>query len=240
MSIKHKIRKFLWRIGYDVSRFNSVSHPIARRKALLKSYNIDLVLDIGANIGQFAEQMRSDVGYTGNIISFEPLSSEFELLKKKSDSDKKWKAIHCAIGDIEQKSQINIAGNSYSSSILSMLESHEKSAPDSKYVGQETIDIKTLDGIMDDLQINDANTYLKIDTQGFEGKVIKGAETSLSYIDTIQLEMSLSPLYENELLFNELYVILLAKGYTLVAFEPGFSDSKSGQMLQVDGIFHRF
>lgn len=240
MSIKHKIRKTLWRMGYDISRFNSTSHPLARRKALLDSYNIHLVLDVGANIGQFAEQMRNDIGYSGDIISFEPLSSEFELLKEKAGNDKKWKAINCAIGDVEEKSEINIAGNSYSSSILSMLESHEKSAPESKYVGQETIDVKTLDSIMDDLSINEANIYLKIDTQGFESKVIKGAEMSLNRIDTIQLEMSLLPLYKDELLFNELYNILCSKGYTLVALEPGFSDSNSGQMLQIDGIFHRF
>ena len=121
-----------------------------------------------------------------------------------------------------------------------MLESHEKSAPESKYVGQETIDVKTLDSIMKDLSINEANIYLKIDTQGFESKVIKGAETSLNRIDTIQLEMSLSPLYKDELLFNELYNLLCSKGYTLVALEPGFSDNNSGQMLQIDGIFHRF
>lgn len=240
MSIKHKIRKALWRIGYDISRFNSTSHPLARRKALLDSYNIHLVLDVGANTGHFAEQMRNDIGYSGDIISFEPLSSEFELLKEKTGNDKKWKAINCAIGDVEEKSEINIAGNSYSSSILSMLESHEKSAPESKYVGQETIDVKTLDSIMEDLSINEASIYLKIDTQGFESKVIKGAEMSLNRIDTIQLEMSLSPLYKDELLFNELYNILCSKGYTLVALEPGFSDSNSGQMLQIDGIFHRF
>jgi len=240
MSIKHQVRKLLWRIGYDFSRLNSTSHPLARRKALLKSYNIHLVIDIGANTGQFAEQMRHDIEYSGDIISFEPLSSEFELLKEKSDSDEKWKAINCAIGDVEEKSEINIAGNSYSSSILSMLESHEKSAPESKYVGHETIDVKTLDSIMNELSINEDNIYLKIDTQGFESKVIKGAEMSLNRIDTIQLEMSLIPLYKDELLFNELYTLLCSKGYTLVALEPGFSDSNSGQMLQIDGIFHRF
>ena len=240
MNIKHKIKNFLWKAGYDISRFNAVSHPIARRKALIESYNIDLILDVGANIGQFAKQMRDDIRYTGDIISFEPLSEEFNLLKEKTDRDNRWEAINCAIGDVEEKSKINIAGNSYSSSILSMLKSHEKSAPESKYIGEEEIYIKTLDSIMDELSINQKNIYLKIDTQGFESKVIKGAEMSLNRIDTIQLEMSLIPLYKDELLFNDMYDLLLSKGYSLVAIEPGFSDKYSGQMLQMDGIFHRF
>lgn len=240
MNIKHKIKKFLWKVGYDISRFNAVSHPLARRKALIESYNIDLILDVGANTGQFAKQMRDDIGYSGNIISFEPLSSEYKVLKEKADNDDKWKAINCAIGDMEEKSKINIAGNSYSSSILGMLELHEKSAPESKYIGSEIIDVKTLDNIMNELKIKEENIYLKIDTQGFESKVIKGAANVLKHIDTIQLEMSLIPLYKDELLFNDMYNLLVSKGYSLVTIEPGFSDKNSGQMLQVDGIFHRF
>ncbi|NYT26685.1 MAG: FkbM family methyltransferase [Candidatus Thiodubiliella endoseptemdiera] len=239
MNIKHRIKRILWKFGYDVSRFD-FNHPIARRKALLKSYDIQLVLDVGANIGQFSEQMRQDIGYTGAIISFEPLSSEFKLLKEKVDNDKNWKAFNCALGDIEQQLEINIAGNSYSSSILDMLKSHEKSAPESKYIGQEIINVKTLDGVMSELSVGETNIYLKIDTQGFESKVLKGAEMSLDRIHTIQLEMSLVPLYKDELLFDELYKILSSKDYVLVSLEPGFSDSNSGQMLQLDGIFHRF
>jgi hypothetical protein len=81
--------------------------------------------------------------------------------------------------------------------------------------------------------------YLKIDTQGFESKVIAGAEQVLSRIDTIQLEMSLVPLYEGELLFDEMCRLMMNKGYSLVSAEAGFSDETSGQLLQMDGIFHR-
>jgi len=79
-----------------------------------------------------------------------------------------------------------------------------------------------------------------MDTQGFESKVLKGAENSLPHIDTVQMEMSLVPLYDGELLFNEMCLLMSQKDYTLVAIENGFSDSASGQLLQVDGIFHRF
>jgi hypothetical protein len=81
---------------------------------------------------------------------------------------------------------------------------------------------------------------MKIDTQGFESKVLKGAENSLMQIDTVQMEMSLVPLYEGELLFNEMSILMSEKGYVLVAIETGFSDQDSGQVLQIDGIFHRF
>ncbi|MBT9139076.1 MAG: hypothetical protein DDT31_01656 [Syntrophomonadaceae bacterium] len=240
MGIKHEFRKVLWKMGYDISRFSPTSHPLARRRRLIQSYGINVILDVGANTGQFAQQMRNDIGFLGKIVSFEPLSFAFELLKINATRDPKWEVINCALGDSEEKREINIAANSYSSSLLNILPSHLKSAPESRCIGYELIEIKTLDSIIDNVCSTEDNIYLKIDTQGYESKVLKGAEASLNRIATIQLEMSLIPLYEDELLFNELYALLCEKGYSLVSIEPGFSDSKSGQLLQVDGIFHRY
>ncbi len=240
MSITHEIRRLLWRIGYDISRFTPTSHPLARKKQLFDVYKIDTVLDIGANSGQFAKQIRNDVGFAWRILSFEPLSAAFDLLKANARDDPAWEVFNFAIGSTVEAGEINIAGNSYSSSLLGMLPSHEESAPDSKYVGKEMIEIKTLDSVFFDLCKTAGNVYMKIDTQGFESEVLKGAEISLAQIDTVQMEMSLVPLYECELLFNEMCMLMTNKGYRLVAIEDGFSDPVSGQLLQVDGIFHRF
>lgn len=240
MSIKHEFRKLFWKMGYDISRFSPTFHPLARRIKLLDTYNIDIVLDVGANIGQFATQMRKDLGYAGKIISFEPLSSAFKLLKEKSDKDPQWEVLNYALGDVEDNVQINIAGNSQSSSLLNMLPSHIRVAPESKYIGSEVVKIKSLDSVFNGLCSKNNNVYLKIDAQGFEGKVLKGAENSLSKIDTIQLEMSLIPLYEGELIFSDMHNLLSKEGYCLVSIETGFSDKSSGQLMQADGIFHRF
>ena len=239
MSIKHELQKFLRKFGYDISKFTPTSHPLARRRQIFEFYAIDTVLDIGANSGQFAQQLRGDIGYSKRIISFEPLNSAFELLKANAKADQSWEVFNCAIGDTEEKREINIAGNSYSSSFLNMLPSHLKSAPAPKYIGREVIDIKTLDSLFGDLCKSAKSVYMKIDTQGFESKVLKGAGKSLARIDTVQMEMSLVPLYEGELLFNEMCMLMSKKGYSLVAIETGFSDQVSGQLLQVDGIFHR-
>jgi hypothetical protein len=121
-----------------------------------------------------------------------------------------------------------------------MLPSHIKSAPESKYIGRELVEVKTLDSMINNLCSPEDNVFLKIDTQGFESKVIKGAENALFRIDTIQLEMSLIPLYEGELIFSDIHRLLSEKGYTMVSIEPVFIDNNSGQLLQVDGIYHRF
>lgn len=240
MRIKHKLRTLLWKFGYDIIPYQPASHPIARSQQLLRSYNIDTVLDIGANSGQFAEYLRKDLGYTKRILSFEPLSSAFLLLKAKADKAPYWDAFNFALGDAEGSSQINIAGNSFSSSLLDILPSHLKAAPNSEYSGKESIEVKKLDSIFEDLCDAKSTVYMKIDTQGFESKVLKGAQNSLQKIQTVQLKMSLVPLYKEEMLFDELYSLMNDYGYSLVAIIPGFSDKNSGQLLQVDGIFHRY
>ena len=239
MLIKHKIQQLLRSFGYDICVFSPASHPLARRKKLFESYGIDIVFDIGANAGEFAQQLRKDIGYKGKILSFEPLSSAFELLRENAKGDPNWEIFNFALGDAETKQEINIAGNSYSSSLLDMLPSHERSAPESKYIGRELIEIKTLDSIFCDLCKPGNSVYLKIDAQGFESKILTGAEKSLAHIDTIQMEMSLVPLYKDELLFNEMYKLMSERGFSLVALESGFADPVSGHLLQVDGIFRR-
>ena len=240
MSLKHSIRRLIRKTGYDITRYNTESHPIAQMRQFLHSNNIDTVLDIGANSGQFAEFIRKGLGYTNTIISFEPLSSAFSVLKAKADKDPCWDAFNIALGNSEEFSEINISSNSYSSSLLEMLPSHLKSAPNSGYLGKEKIEIKKLDSIFDDFCNKNCKVYMKIDTQGFESKVLKGAEKSLKMIHTVQMEMSLVCLYEGEMLFDELYSFMKAKGFSLVAILPGFADKETGQLLQVDGIFHRY
>ena len=240
VTIKHKIRQILWKIGYDISRFTPTSHPLARRRRIIECHGIDTILDVGANSGQFALELRRDLGFSNRILSFEPLSTAFGLLKKNAGDDPAWELYNYAIGDANERREINIAGNSYSSSLLDMLPTHLKYAPKSGYVGTEVVDIKTLDSVFGEVCGSDANIYLKIDTQGFESRVLKGAEKSLPRIDTIQMEMSLVPLYDGELMFNEMCGMMSQKGYSLIALEDAFSDPDSGRLLQVDGIFHRF
>ena len=240
MGLKHKLRTWIWKAGYDVTRFVPTSHPIARRKRFFEVYEIDTVLDVGANTGQYGYELRHDLEYKKRIISFEPLSSAFGKLKKNAAGDPDWQVHNIALGDQEQTTEINVAGNSESSSLLPMLSSHLQSAPESQYIGKETIRVRTLDDVFPEVCPNPANVYLKLDTQGFEKNVLIGGTQALEHIDTVQMELSLVPLYTSQVLFEDMHAMMVARGYTLVAVEMGFSDPKSGQVLQADGIFHRF
>lgn len=234
MNIKKGIRQLINKTGYNIVKLRPPN-----RKKVLDRYGINVVLDVGASRGQYAQQLRG-IGYKGRIISFEPLSSAYAQLINNKKSDALWETFNLALGDKDGEAIINIAGNSYSSSILGMLPEHLKSAPASGYIGQEQVIMSKLDSIMSSLHLEGENIYLKIDTQGFEENILKGALNSLQFIRTIQLEMSLIPLYRGELLFPEMYALLYGKDYRMVYIEPGFSDPQTGRLLQVDGTFHRF
>ena len=237
-TVKKYVIKFVRKLGYDIVRFRPKTHPLARRIRILEAYRVDHIIDIGANVGQYGLELR-EIGYRGRISSFEPLSSAYTLLHSRASRDNLWDTYNFALGDKIESAVINIAANSYSSSILDMLPSHIKSAPASEYTGSQAIKVKTLDSIFTDLCSQSKRVYLKIDTQGFEKNVLIGAEQSLSSINTIQLEMSLTPLYKDELTLMEMYNFLYEKGFALIAVEPGFTDKETGRLLQLDGIFHR-
>ena len=238
--LARRIRRVVRARGYDVSRYDPRCNFLALRKLLLDRYAIDVVLDVGANVGAFARQMR-DIGYSGRIVSFEPVAVVFKELSARTAGDSDWVAMNCALGDVDGTATINIAANNAeSSSLLEMLPRHLEAAAASQFVAQERIQVKRLDGLFDSVCAGMRNVYLKIDTQGFEKQVLEGAGGALDRIDTLQLELSLVPLYRNDTSFLDMWSYLRDRGFEAVAFEPGFLDIERGQMLQVDGIFHRF
>ena len=202
MGMMGDFAKFMRRFGIDISRYPPPSHHGSRTRRLIDAYHVDTVLDIGANSGQFAGYMRETVGYKGRIISFEPQSAAFAELKKNAADDPNWEVHNIALGETEGPAEINIAGNSFSSSLLSMHSVHLAAAPESAFIGKETVTVRRLDTIFDELCGRARRVYLKSDTQGYEIRVLNGAAGVLERIDFIQIEMVLVPLYEGELPYS--------------------------------------
>ncbi len=222
--------------GIEVIKYPT--SELDRRIKLINNYNIDIILDIGANIGQYGGEIRN-LGFNGEIISFEPMKKAFEKLKKNALKDKNWKVYNYSIGDKDGQTTMNVSKNSVSSSLLENLPQLIDSAPEAAFVKKETIEIRKLDSIFDDLALKGKNIYLKIDTQGYEKMVLLGAKKSLKFVTGIQIEMSFIPSYKGSITFDEMKTNLNNLGFDLVALENGFYDKKTGKQLEIDGIFYR-
>jgi FkbM family methyltransferase len=206
---------------------------------LLKTHKIDLIIDVGASDGYYANAL-FELGFEGRIISFEPLSTAYNKLLKRSKSNSNWEiAERCAIGNINGKININISKNSVSSSVLQIMESHINAEPESICIGSEEVNIYRLDSIATKYISTAKNIFLKLDVQGFEDKVIEGSADILEKIRGIQLEMSLIKLYNEQLLFEEMLKKMINIEFELYSLYPVFTDKKTMRLLQVDGIFFK-
>jgi FkbM family methyltransferase len=236
--VKRVLKALLNRAGLDLVRYRPVPLHLMRRAHLLSRFGVTLVLDVGANTGIYARELRK-IGYRGRIVSFEPLSSAYARLAEDAARDPAWEAVNVALGSASGEAVLNVAGNSWSSSVRPMLDAHLAAAPESRYVGTETVRMDTLDDVFGRYVRPDDRVWLKIDTQGHERDVLAGAAASLPRIQSIQLEMSPVQMYEGEMLFTEMYGWLVARGYACVHLEPGLIDPADERLLSLDGYFHR-
>lgn len=238
--VVNRLKALALRFGFEVRRHQPSVPPTAevRRTKLLSSRGVTLVIDVGANSGQYACQLRH-AGYRDRIVSFEPLSQAFAELSAAAGSDSQWECKRLALGNSEGPVEINVAGNSYSSSVLEMKERHLQSAPESGYVSTETVPMARLDTIWPEIVKPEDRVFLKLDVQGFELEVLRGGDAHLADLAGVQVELSLVPLYDGAPLFREVIDYLEDRGFRLAGLEPGFEDPESGEMLQADGLFVR-
>jgi FkbM family methyltransferase len=164
----------------------------------------------------------------------------FDSLSVAAARDGNWAAIRSALGTESGNVQLNVAGNSISSSLLPMLDRHAAYAPKSRYKATELVPLNRLD-VAAAAEIHRAkHPFLKIDTQGYEAQVLRGAEGVLNNFVGVELEMTLVPLYNGQLLILDTMNAMRAFGFEIRALSPGLVDeSGTGETLQVDAIFLR-
>jgi FkbM family methyltransferase len=229
---KAAIRRVVWRAGYDVVPLASSFAQV--QQSLLAT--ADLLLDVGANTGQFAERVRA-AGYTGQLISFEPSSGPFNVLETRSSGDPQWGARKLALGAEKSSLELNVSANTKSSSLLPIMDRHVTAAPASAVVEHETVAVSTLD--IELAKVSFSRGFLKLDVQGYELEVLKGAETTLESTIGVQCELSVVPLYDGQADYLEVIGYLRQHGLHLLHLEPEFQDPHTGAVLQLEALFGR-
>jgi FkbM family methyltransferase len=230
----HLLQWVLRKLRWDLEPLSGQGKP----GELMMLQGVDVVLDVGAAVGNYGRWIR-EAGYEGRICSFEPLSAAFKQLERNTSDDPLWKCRKLALGPEPGTAEINIAGNSDSSSLLPMEERHEQSAPSSVYIGTETVEVATLDGLWEEVVGDARRPFLKLDVQGYELETLRGGVESLPKLHGIQAELSLVPLYEGGPLWLDVIEFLREHGFHVAGVEAGHTDPESGEMLQADGIFIR-
>jgi len=236
--LKKALRAALRRAGIEVVARHPRNYPRLRRPLLIEEEEITLVLDVGANTGQWASEIRAG-GYRGRIVSFEPGREAFEQLQRTAAADDlPWETKQFAIGDATGTATLHLTSNSVSSSLLALSERHIAADPRSAVVGAETVDVVRLDGVADLVRPAD-RILLKADVEGGELDVLEGAGALLAQTRLLELELSAVPLREGQPLLGEVVYWCERKGFALTGIEVSFRDRATGDLLSANGFFRR-
>lgn len=229
--VKEPVRALLGEVGFSLVPRQSDHRSLAR---LAIDLDVNALIDIGANQGQFAAEARR-AGFAGPMVSFEPGSAAFESLQRNAGGDPAWEVLNLAVGAGRSQATLNVSRNSVSSSLRRPLPTHLDAAPLSAVRNRETVEVVALDS----LDLPDGPLALKIDTQGFEMQVLQGARATLERVVLLQVELSLVELYDGQSSALDVLGFLTSAGFEIFDVERGFADDNSGRLLQIDAILTR-
>lgn len=209
----------------------------AKRLEVLSGLGIEVALDIGANTGQWARELRTS-GYRARIISFEPSPEPFAQLEALARCEQKHDCVQAGLGSRDGDAELLTTKATVNSSFRKPV--HIRNPSNGIEVeGQVTVPIRRLDSVLPPLTFECDRFYMKIDTQGFEKEVLTGAAETLLRTDAVEVELSLVELYEGQALLPEVWQMLVSAGLRPAWIERGYRDSGEIWLFQVDGLFVR-
>jgi FkbM family methyltransferase len=227
-------------MGYDIVPLREMKErDFALHLGELLAYlEIDCVLDVGANVGQYHDFLRDRVLYEGTIVSFEPVSHHIDLLRERAHGDPDWHIEPYALGARDGSLSINVMVSDQFSSFLE---------PDNSRVRDfdglnvpcrtETVAVKTIDSVLPELRGRHGfrRPYLKLDTQGFDIEVLEGARDSLPAIPALQSEASVIGIYKGMPGYMETIRYLGSCGFDITGLYP-VSRDRSLRLIEFDCV----
>jgi len=229
---KRSVRK----LGFEVRRVDPGASVEVLLLALLRELEIDLVLDVGANEGQFADSLRGE-GYDGRIVSFEPTAGPFAKLESKR-RDPKWEARKLALGAAAGQAVINVPiseDGGMASFLPAAPGAFERYGVSGENQPTETVEVARLDAIA---LGSYARALLKLDTQGFDLEVARGAAGMLDRVSLVLTEVSFKPLYAGQPTWRESLEHFAGLGFEPAGFFPVVRDS-NWSLVEADCVLVR-
>jgi FkbM family methyltransferase len=236
------IRNLVNRLGFDVVRYPNRRSYEWHVLQLFDHLKIDTVLDVGANHGQFATNLR-DFGYSGWIYSFEPVKSIYDALEARMSGDDRWRGFNCALGEVDERRSMNVsAGDGQASSFLTFNDDGPQRWGDAHRVARtEDVDVRRLEHVLDLITAErpGSGIYLKLDTQGLDLTVLRGAGEKISLIKGMQAEIAAHQFYEGMVSFGEAITAYQNLGFEITGIFPLSREFDNLRVIEFDFVFMR-
>lgn len=235
MKLRDRIANYF---GYDLIKQKRNFSVYERHMVnVLEHYKIDLVIDVGANQGQFASSLRQ-YGYKGEILSFEPVTNTYNILQQTRGNDPLWKTEKMALGNKPERKEIRIPNSTGMTSFLTASDYAIKTFPtEIKDYVTETIDITTLEDYVEKNKLPlSKRIFLKIDTQGFDMNVLLGAQKLLPNIVGVSTELSFIQTYENMPTYLDVLTFLKNNNFVVSNMFQVFFDRELQLLVESDCV----
>lgn len=203
-------------------------------------YNVDCVFDVGANEGQYASMLRRKVGFKGDIISFEPIPAAAEILREKSQRDRRWYVEEIALDRIAGRASFNVMEGKQFSSLHIPSQDGVALFKDKNRVAQmifvETATMKFMVEKYRNL-LDFKRPFLKMDTQGHDCEIAQGAADPLRLFVGLQSELSIRKIYDGTPDYNTVIDYYVSQGFELSAFVPN-NEGHFPELIEIDCILY--
>ena len=239
--LKRVIQKAARVVGLHVGRFPPVDSLAYHLRTVLRELEIDCVLDVGAHEGEFAGFLR-ELGYAGDIISFEPVAASFAVLSKARAADKRWRGHNIALGADDSELEINIyAGSVFNSFLRPSSDGTTRFRAATELVRVEKVPVRRLEPIIDGILVArpGARIFLKIDTQGYDLQVVRGAGRQLGAIRALQSELAARATYDGMPTLPEALAELDQLGFEVTGLFPVARELDHLRVIEFDCVMCR-
>jgi FkbM family methyltransferase len=226
------------------SRLRRYREPIISAVAdVLRKRGISTVLDVGANLGQFAHKLRA-FGYSGRILSFEPVPQCYACLARETAGDEKWTAFNLAIGDHDGVAAINVMNKTDMCSVREPSDYSLENPNGYQFSVVEKIEVpmRRLDRWLRENEPalgEEEPLFLKTDTQGYDLEVFQGAQGIHSRLTGLLAEVSVSPLYKGVCDWMQMLSQFRAAGFEPAEFKTIGRDERSDIIVEFDCLMVR-
>jgi FkbM family methyltransferase len=209
---------------------------VTHLKELFAALEIDTVLDVGANYGQYYQFLRDRVGFTGHIHSFEPIPELGAKLVERSAGDPKWHVNQCAMGIQTGRAQFHISDKPGWSSLRELRRGQSRPTDELQITRTVDVEVRSLDDVVKTLKFK--NLYLKLDTQGSDLDVLRGGEAALKIVKGLQTELGCIPCYDGAASPAEVLAFLAERGFWMTAVHSLWQDDDF-RIGEADAVFRR-